>query len=129
MTSPSLSPYYGDLKTGTDYVLQAKVIGYTDVGSGSYSKLTSSEIDYSGKYSYMGHSGKIDLKLSVTGDKSGKISFNGRSSDCTFKVDGDYLYIYFKEGSKSTNLELEWWESGMWVGGDATPYDLWIGKG
>lgn len=128
MPTPTLAPYYGNLKTETQYRIQAKIIAFYDtVGSGSFSILSPDEMAFQGSYSAAGQHGSVNLYIKVTSDNKGIYTNNGHSSPCTFKVDGDYLYVYFKEGGGPTNVQLEWWDDGLWIGGDAVPHDIWVG--
>ncbi len=125
---PSLAPYYGSLKVKTGYEIQAKLLlPYVTVGKGEFSVLSPKEIAFSGYYSAVGEKGKVDMRLTVTGYHKGTYSFNGISGDCAYKVDGEYLYVYFQDGSKTTYIELQWWHDGLWIGGEAAPYKIWIG--
>lgn len=126
--SPSLAPYYGSLKVKTRYRIQAKLlVPYVTIGEGEFSVLNPKEIAFSGRYSAAGEKGRVDVKLTVTGYHKGTYSFNGKGGDCAYKVDGEYLYVYFQDGGKTTYIELQWWHDGLWIGGEATPYKIWIG--
>ncbi len=124
---PSLSPYYGNLQTGVSYAIQVKMPWYSTIGHGSYSVLSPNEISFSGYYSALGHSGKITIDLTVTGNNVGNITFNNHSYPCTFQVDGNDLIINLNEGNGPTSLKMEFWHSGMWIGGDGIQDDIWIG--
>ena len=126
--SPSLAPYYGSLKVKTGYRIQAKLlVPYVTVGKGEFSVLSPKEIAFNGHYSAAGEKGRVEMKLTVTGYHKGTYSFNGESGDCAYSVDGEYLYVYFQDGSKTTYIELQWWHDGLWIGGEAAPYKIWIG--
>ncbi|HEY0143828.1 MAG TPA: hypothetical protein VGF48_23275 [Thermoanaerobaculia bacterium] len=127
MPTPDLSQYYGNLQTGQNERIQAKIVAYTNIGNGTFSVLNPSEISFSGTYSIVGHSGNVDLTLTVTGTNSGTFQFNGASGPCTFTEQDGYLYVYFNEGGGQTNVQVQFWSNGLWIGGPATPYNLWIG--
>lgn len=127
MPTPDLSNYYGKLTTNHDYRIQAKVVVWVTVGKGSFSTLNPTQLAFSGHYSVAGHSGSVDISLTVTGENTGTFNLNGHSGDCTFKEDGKILYVYFYEGSKRTYIEVQYWDNGLWVGGEASPYNIWIG--
>ena len=127
MANPDLSNYYGNLVPNENLRLQAKIVGYVTVGNGSFSTLTPSQLAFEGNYSVLGHQGTVCITLTVTGDNVGTFTFNELSGSCTFQEHGDGLYIYFTEGGGQTSLEAESWDSGLWLGGQATPYNIWIG--
>lgn len=128
MSGPSLSPYYGSLSVGTPYKIQAKAPWYSDVGTGSFSKLSADEIAFSGKINFFGQTGNISLDLNVTNANAGTISFNGKAESCTFTVNSPYLVCHLRlPGSGLTTLQIEWWHKGLWIGGPGTPHDIWVG--
>ena len=124
---PSLSPYYGNLQTGVTYAIQVKMPFYTTIGNGSFSVLSPNEISFSGYVSAFGQGGSISIDMTVTGNNDGNITFNNHNYPCTFQVDGDDLIINLNEGNGPTSLQMEFWHGGMWIGGDGTPHDVWIG--
>lgn len=127
MPKPDLSQYYGDLKTGQPQRIQAKIAVYVTIGSGTFSTLNPAVIAFRGSYTVFGHTGEVDLTLTVTGNDTGTFKFNDTTGPCTFKEEGGYLYIYFNEGGSQTYLQVQYWSNGLWIGGPATPYSLWIG--
>jgi|GEM_PF-6820556 len=124
MSTPDLSQYYGNLQTGENYTIQAKIVFYVDVGQGSFSALSPSQVAFSGSYSAAGHSGEVTLNLNVTGPNQGTYNLNGRSGSCTFSEDGDTLTVSFG----GTSIQIEWWHDGIWIGGSGVPYNIWIGS-
>ena len=127
MATPDLSQYYGSLQTGQNERIQAKIVFYATIGSGTFSVLTPSQIAFSGHYAVAGHSGNVDLTLTVTGDNVGTFKLNDASGPCTFQQQDNTLFVYFNEGGSQTNVQVQWWQNGLWIGGPATPYNLWIG--
>jgi len=129
MAEPSLAPFYGHLEANQDYTLKARIFGMVSVGNGKFSVLSPSEISFSGSYNVAGNEGNVTVGLKVTGNNTGEVSWGGVTEPCTFHVDGNYLYVYFKEGGGQTSLKLEYWRKGLWIGGEALPSHvraLWI---
>jgi hypothetical protein len=128
MAVPDLSNYYGNLTPGEVLRIQAKIVlAYVTVGSGSFSILSPTRLVFSGNYSAGGHKGAVNINLTVTGDNVGTFALNGYRGSCTFEEEGNSLYIYFREGGDEKNVQAQAWAGGIWFGGQAAPYNIWIG--
>ena len=129
---PDLSQWYRNLQANVTYRLQAKIVGYDTVGSGSFSILSPTEIAFSGSYDIPGiANGNVELNVTVTGENQGSFVFNGASGSCTFKVTsgdpGPYLHLD-PENYPQYDIQFQWWDDGIWIGGEGPPVDLWIGS-
>ena len=125
--SPDLTSFACGLTADVNYRLQAKIIGYTTIGSAEFENVDTNEFKVHGSYNVLGHQGSFDLSLVVTGDGAGSINLNGSSYPCTFTTSGSNLFVHFNEGTKAISVEMACWDNGLWISGDV-PYNLWIGK-
>lgn len=125
---PDLSSYYKSLTTNTTYRLQAKTPWYMDVGTGTFSALSANHLAFNGKIDTVFYKGSVSLDLQVTGPMTGTIGFNGKTEPCSFSISGSDLIVHLDlPGKKNTTLNIEWWHSGLWIGGPGTPHDIWVG--
>lgn len=74
---------------GADMEIRVKVLfTHPQIGSGKFSKITSSEADFSGKASILGHEVKADLSFVVTSDTEVTATVNGTKLDATYTTSG-----------------------------------------
>lgn len=127
--APDLSPFYGNLVTGKKYRIQAKLPFYTTVGHGTFSVLNSNQVVFSGNVNIpLIFNGNINLGVDVQSSNAGTVDFNGNAVSATFKSTSSDLYAYLSlPGKPNTSLDIQWWHSGLWIGGPGTPHDIWVG--
>ena len=135
MSTPDLTQYTGDLATNTTYQLEMKVVGWVEAGTGSFSSLSDDSLAFSGSFDKGGHSGTVQLSLTVSGDNSGTVTavvtdnnetkINLQDQACTFSEDDGTLTI--SPSDSDNTLEAKSYEGGMELWGSGFSHTVWIG--
>jgi len=125
-----LGPYFGT-HAGTLEISLQMFIGQFDVGAGSFTLFTDTEVDFTGSYSALGYSGTFIISIKLTDGKpaatSGPCSVTLNTSTdtaATYEVNGAQLTIATKLNPTAVSIYAN--NGGTQING-ISGHNLWIG--
>lgn len=134
---PDLTRYCGTLRVGTTYALGVDPDAAGGAGSGSFSMISPSQVEFGGRLRAGSRHDPVHIGLAVTGPESGILRLNGAACACTLteRADGAALRIGFTDpagvaqdltagrddrrgasGLRIAGLVLRGWRVDLWIG-------------